>query len=702
MKMDTPQKLSLDQSKFRSEVDKLSKLAASLNPMISKSRSKASQVASLRPYQSQAIDWLRQLQKKNCPAIYADEEGLGKRVVILNFLSQVKRGKPHLIVTSKGSLAYWLYEASRHASNLKLFSCLNAEDANIAKNQQNMFDICLSTFDCLLRFWDRLGFDCHYSYLILDDAVCSSLSSSGLFTEPIFSKICLNLDYDHLIVVSRNRPSLQKEIYLKHYLRLLCSKSIQKIGDALLNIFTEQELIAFVKPFILQRDRSEVVDEFVLPQTKLFRYSLSELQLDRYKSLKRKLNELDFTSDGLNFYETFFRGVAKLRNICSAFPKKNLPPLRTELGSPLLEINRTPIDRFSNLFSPCNLNGFSSFSHLPTGSYYLHEDGYLMSQNDGHFRFLLNLGDIFSQNTFGSVDFKAQESVFTQYSDLYQDSLSCTLPHWIDLNSNRLSRDEEERISLKLLSRSSVRQSSISTAKFRKLITILDSLARANHEKVVIFGQSRLLLENLSSALRLMRKNNFNFASRSLEIGDEVLSRYSIFLMPTRVDKLFLQKVNPSYVVFYENDWNPLIDVTLRNLCSSLPNLKMIFYLIHVGGLIDAAIVSCMDQFSNINSILSREYDGLNSDIFSHANYPALLSPFDQKDENLASQFHNSLAIQKALINSEEISSQDDLKYILINSEASYLVHFLVSGFPQPLKNSDQFKNGRVYQFKMT
>ena len=65
----------------------------------------------LREYQLVALDWLQTMYRENLPALLADEQGLGRRVVTAAFISnlvcEVGAPGPHLILSPASSLHRW-------------------------------------------------------------------------------------------------------------------------------------------------------------------------------------------------------------------------------------------------------------------------------------------------------------------------------------------------------------------------------------------------------------------------------------------------------------------------------------------------------------------------------------------------------------------------------------------------------------------
>jgi len=133
-------------------------------------------LATLRPYQKEAISVLVSLRREGLSGILADEMGLGKTVSILGFLTFLKmenpevarESRPPLVVLPASLLYNWAHEAGRFSPGLHLHihAGLNRQ-ARIQEMERA--DLVLTTYGTL-RNDSHLSLGPPFSCLILDEA----------------------------------------------------------------------------------------------------------------------------------------------------------------------------------------------------------------------------------------------------------------------------------------------------------------------------------------------------------------------------------------------------------------------------------------------------------------------------------------------------------------------------------------------------
>ncbi len=129
-------------------------------------------LATLRPYQSQGVDWLQFLGSAGLGGVLADDMGLGKTVQTLAHLMIEKAAgrldRPSLIVCPTSLIPNWMAEAHRFAPELSVLALHGAaRKASFKAIGDN--DVVLSTYPLLTRDADvLLAQDWHM--VILDEA----------------------------------------------------------------------------------------------------------------------------------------------------------------------------------------------------------------------------------------------------------------------------------------------------------------------------------------------------------------------------------------------------------------------------------------------------------------------------------------------------------------------------------------------------
>ncbi|PPQ30426.1 hypothetical protein CCS01_19280 [Rhodopila globiformis] len=128
--------------------------------------------ATLRPYQSQGVDWLQFLGAAGLGGVLADDMGLGKTVQTLAHLMIEKAAgrldRPSLIVCPTSLIPNWLAEANRFAPELSVLPLHGAGRKSCFRKIAD-YDLVLSTYPLLTRDHDVLvAQDWHA--VILDEA----------------------------------------------------------------------------------------------------------------------------------------------------------------------------------------------------------------------------------------------------------------------------------------------------------------------------------------------------------------------------------------------------------------------------------------------------------------------------------------------------------------------------------------------------
>jgi superfamily II DNA or RNA helicase len=128
--------------------------------------------ATLRPYQSQGVDWLQFLAAAGLGGVLADDMGLGKTVQTLAHLSIEKQAgrlnKPALIICPTSLIPNWTAEARRFAPDLSVLP-LHGTNRKAGFREIPKHDLVLSTYPLLTRDHEILvAQDWHA--VILDEA----------------------------------------------------------------------------------------------------------------------------------------------------------------------------------------------------------------------------------------------------------------------------------------------------------------------------------------------------------------------------------------------------------------------------------------------------------------------------------------------------------------------------------------------------
>ena len=240
---------------------------------IPKANVPASFLATLRPYQSQGVDWLQFLASAGLGGVLADDMGLGKTVQTLAHLMIDKAAgrldRPSLIVCPTSLIPNWLAEARRFAPDLSVLPLHGAaRKASFPKILKH--DLVLSTYPLLTRDHEvLLKQDWHA--VILDEAQSIKNPNAETTRQALRLKarqrLCLSGTplqnhlgelwslFDFLAPGFLGNQKLFKSRY---------RTPIEKHGD----IERQSLLNRRIRPFMLRRTKEEVITELP-PKTEI-------------------------------------------------------------------------------------------------------------------------------------------------------------------------------------------------------------------------------------------------------------------------------------------------------------------------------------------------------------------------------------------------------------------------------------------------
>jgi len=128
--------------------------------------------ATLRPYQSEGVEWMQGLSHLGLGGILADDMGLGKTVQALAHLAIEKASgrqvKPSLVVAPTSLMENWRAEAARWVPGLKVGILQGAKRGDLHR-EIGSYDLLLTTYPLLGRDFEVLASQ-EYHALILDEA----------------------------------------------------------------------------------------------------------------------------------------------------------------------------------------------------------------------------------------------------------------------------------------------------------------------------------------------------------------------------------------------------------------------------------------------------------------------------------------------------------------------------------------------------
>lgn len=279
----------------------------------------------LRPYQKAGYNWMNFLQQYNFGGCLADDMGLGKTVQTLAMLQQQKEktaGLTNLLIMPTSLIFNWEMEARKFTPDLKI---LNYTGINREKNVEKFsnYDLILTSYGTVRMDIDLLT-KMVFHYVILDE--------SQVIKNPdaIIAKAVQDLKSTHRLILTGTpienstldlwsqmsfvNPGLlgTQTFFKKEFLN-----PIEKKHDEL----KTKKLYALIKPFILRRQKSQVVKDLPDKIENVQYCSMTEEQEKEYEKVKSNYRNLILDSieeKGIGGSQILLlQGLTRLRQIAN-------------------------------------------------------------------------------------------------------------------------------------------------------------------------------------------------------------------------------------------------------------------------------------------------------------------------------------------------------------------------------------------------
>jgi superfamily II DNA or RNA helicase len=245
--------------------------------------------ATLRPYQREGFAWLSRLAHWGAGACLADDMGLGKTLQALALLVERAARGPSLVVAPTSVCANWQDESRRYAPSLRVVS-LGAGDREQVLSELGPFDLLVCSYGILQQERERLQ-QKHFQVVVLDEAQAIKNAST------LRAKAALGLVSD--VRVALTGTPVENHVgelwSIMNFLNpglLGSSKSfeerfgrpIQRDGDRQ----AAQLLRRLVRPFVLRRKKSEVLDDLPEKTVITLRVEPSEAERALFAALREQ------------------------------------------------------------------------------------------------------------------------------------------------------------------------------------------------------------------------------------------------------------------------------------------------------------------------------------------------------------------------------------------------------------------------------
>lgn len=268
--------------------------------------------ANLREYQVEGYKWFKTLSHYGFAGILADEMGLGKTIQTISFILS-EQGKRSLVVTPTALIYNWKSEFEKFAPSLKvvILHGTKKEREKIIDNIDE-YDVILTTYGTLrndIESYENINLD----IMIIDEAqnIKNVSARTTLAVKNINSKLKFALTGTP---IENNLLELWSifDFIMPNYLY-----SRAKFTDKFINTNSDyDELKKAIEPFILRREKKEVIKELPDKIDKKFFVELSKQQKKLYASYVKELKKEMSSKDENKTKIEVFSYLMKLRQLC--------------------------------------------------------------------------------------------------------------------------------------------------------------------------------------------------------------------------------------------------------------------------------------------------------------------------------------------------------------------------------------------------
>ena len=283
----------------------------------------------LRNYQKVGFKWLKILDYYKFGGILADDMGLGKTVqilaVILSYIEENKNPKPSIVVCPSSLTLNWNNEIKKFAPNIKtLVIHGTAEERKKQIRNIKKYNLIVTSYDLLKRdLEDYKEANCDFKYIIADEAqyIKNNSTQNAKAIKEINSETRFALTGTPIENSLSELWSIFDFImpgYLYGYRKFKELYEIPIVKDN--DEFTIEKLKMLIEPFILRRNKKEVLTELPDKTISILNNAMQDEQLKIYMSymasakqeVKQELKENGFEKSQMKILSLLMR----LRQIC--------------------------------------------------------------------------------------------------------------------------------------------------------------------------------------------------------------------------------------------------------------------------------------------------------------------------------------------------------------------------------------------------
>ena len=301
----------------------------------------------LRPYQEEGFKWLSKMAHWGVGCCLADDMGLGKTVQALAMLLQKAKDGPSLVVAPASVCRNWLVETQRFAPTLQPLMFAGSGRKELLQ-ELKPYDIMITSYGLLQSEADILS-QLDWNVVVLDEA--HAIKNAN--TKRSKATMQLNGNFKVLITGTPIQNHMGELWNLFNFINPGLLGSSGRFAERYVNSETPEEatkkrhrLQKLIRPFILRRTKSQVLDDLPEKTEIMLSVDLSEEEYTLYDTLRqRALTNLEAEQENQRKHIQILAEITRLRQACChpklVVPESELPgaklKLFLELTSNLIE-----------------------------------------------------------------------------------------------------------------------------------------------------------------------------------------------------------------------------------------------------------------------------------------------------------------------------------------------------------------------------
>jgi SNF2 family DNA or RNA helicase len=271
----------------------------------------------LRDYQLEGFQWLARLEELSMGACLADDMGLGKTIQALAVLLKSATKGPSMVVAPTSVIQNWQREANRFAPTLKPILMHDLADRKDALSNLGPYDLLITSYGLMHNELENLS-AVRFEIVVLDEAqaiknhktqraraarslnAAFKMITTGTPIENHLSELWSLFEFINPGLLGTH-PSFNKRFAIP----------IEKQNDKA----ARHSLRRLINPFILRRNKSEILDELP-PRTEIeLKVELSNEERAFYEAVRQQAVETLEDKKG-NQQLTILAEIMRLRRAC--------------------------------------------------------------------------------------------------------------------------------------------------------------------------------------------------------------------------------------------------------------------------------------------------------------------------------------------------------------------------------------------------